>query len=83
MPEWKRSKDQNGKNLARADAENLAEQQGEDLRFVLGGLTEERHAQGQHRHEGQRRGDVGLALSPEQSDARAASKEKTPSPGVG
>ncbi len=67
--------------LARAHAEDLAEEQREDLGLVLRAETQERRAEGQHHHQRQRRDGVGSSRV--DSGHRCPGpppKEKTPRP---
>ena len=61
-----------GQDLAGADAEDLAEQQGVDLRFVLGGAGQERGAEGEHHDQREGGHDVVTAAAAEGADPERA-----------
>ena len=59
-----------GSDLGGADAEDLAEQQRVDLRFVLGGAGQERGAEGEHHDQREGGHDVVAAAAAEGADRR-------------
>ena len=65
-----------GQDLGGADAEDLAEQQGVDLRLVLGGAGQERGAEGEHHDQGEGGHDVLTAAPAQRADPEGAQERE-------
>ena len=59
-------------HLARADAQDLAEEQREDLGLVLSALAQERSAKSEHHDQNQGGDDVGPATPAQRADAEGS-----------